>query len=149
MMTYLDIAAILCIGLMIGTEFAVSVFLNPVLWKLDQAAQLKSIRLFAARLGAAMPFWYALSLLFLVTETIVRRNQPGFASLIVASAIWLAVIVLTIIFLVPINNRLAQMDKSAPASRALRDHHKWDTLHRARIAALAVSMLAFLIAIRV
>ena len=29
-MTFLDIATILCIGLMIGTEFAVSVFLNPV-----------------------------------------------------------------------------------------------------------------------
>jgi uncharacterized membrane protein len=148
-MTYLDIAAILCIGLMIGAEFAVSVFLNPVVWKLDNHAQVRTIRLFAARLGKAMPFWYALSLLFLISETILRRHQPGFASLLAASAIWAAVIVLTIVFLVPINNRLAQMGINAHATRALREHHRWDTLHRARIAALAVAMFTFLIAIRV
>lgn len=148
-MAFLDIATILCIGLMIGTEFAVSVFLNPVVWKLDNHAQVRSIRLIAARLGAAMPFWYALSLLFLIAETILRRNQPGFASLLIASAIWAAVMALTVVFLAPINNRLAQMGINAHASRALRDHHKWDMFHRARIAALAVSMLTFLFAIRV
>jgi len=38
-MNLLNIATILCIGLLIGAEFAVSAFINPVVWKLDPAAQ--------------------------------------------------------------------------------------------------------------
>jgi uncharacterized membrane protein len=149
MIASLNIVTTVCIGLMIGTEFAVSAFVNPILWKLDDSAQLKAIRLFAARLGAAMPFWYALSLLLLVAETIVQRHQPGFLLLVAASAIWAAVIVFTVIFLVPINNRLARLDPAAPPEQARREHKKWDSLHRARVAALAASMILFLIAIGV
>jgi hypothetical protein len=50
-MNLLNVATILCIGLMIGAEFAVSVFVGPVLYKLDLAAQAQAIRLFG-RLSA-------------------------------------------------------------------------------------------------
>ena len=30
-----NVATILCIGLLIGAELAVSAFINPVVWKLD------------------------------------------------------------------------------------------------------------------
>jgi hypothetical protein len=33
-MHYFDILTILCVGLMIGNEFAMSVFVNPVVWQL-------------------------------------------------------------------------------------------------------------------
>jgi len=65
-MNLLHIATILCIGLLIGVEFAVSAFINPVVWKLDLAAQAEAFRLFGRRLGRAMPPWYIASLLLLV-----------------------------------------------------------------------------------
>src|SRR6185437_9691670 len=71
MTVFLYIATTVCIGLLIGTEFAVSVFINPVLRKLDDRTQAKAVSLFAARLGRAMPFWYGLSLLLLLIEAIV------------------------------------------------------------------------------
>ena len=83
-MSSLDIVAILCIGLLVGTEFAVSVFVNPVIWQLDERAQATAIRLFAVRLGKAMPFWYALSLIFLIIEAVVHRQQAGLSLLIAA-----------------------------------------------------------------
>lgn len=148
-MPYLDTIAILCIGLMIGTEFAVSVFVNPALRKLDDAAQLGAIRIFAKNLGTAMPFWYALSLVLLIVEAVLRRSETEFALLITSAAIWVGVIVLTLLFLVPINNRLARMSSTVIAAQALQEHERWDSLHRVRVAVLGAAMVCFLLAIRV
>ena len=145
-MAWLHIVTTLCIGLMIGVEFAVSAFINPILWKLDRPAQ--PTRLFAARLGAAMPFWYTLSLLLLIAETILHRHQPGFPLLLAASGLWAAVILATLLFLVPISNRLARPSSSASPEQILKSHHQWDTLHRLRIVALTAAMLLFLISQR-
>lgn len=146
MTVFLYIATTICIGLLIGTEFAVSVFINPILRKLDDRSQAKAISLFAARLGHAMPFWYGLSLLLLILEAVAARHEHGNPLLIAACTIWLAVIVLTVLFLVPINNRMMQLDAESFPEEAQREHRRWDTLHRLRVAALVVAMACFLLA---
>src|SRR5215471_9677357 len=101
---FLDIVTIVCIGLMIGVEFAVSAVIGPVLGKLEGSARAQATRLFAKTLGTAMPFWYGLSLLLLAAEAVVRHTQWGFGVLVTACAIWAVVILLTVLLLVPINN---------------------------------------------
>jgi uncharacterized membrane protein len=149
MIFLLNLVSAVCIGLMVGTEFAVSVFVNPVIWKLEDRAQVRAIRLFASRLGTAMPFWYVLSLLLLLAEAVVMRHTAGGVWLDVASGIWIVVIVLTLLFLVPINNRMARMDSEIFAENDRRDHRKWDWLHRLRIVALGAAMICMLVAIGV
>ena len=146
-MLILDITTIVCIGLMIGVEFAVSAFINPVLWKLESGSQTQAIRLFAAKLGFVMPFWYTLGLVLLVAETFFRRHQSCALLLGIASGIWVLVIVLTLIFLVPINNGLARPENSSAFDKILSDHHKWDSLHRFRVLALVTAMVLSLIVI--
>jgi uncharacterized membrane protein len=146
-MIFLDIVTTVCIGLLIGTEFAVSVSINPILERLDTSTRMKATSLFAKRLGGAMPFWYALSLLLLITEAALRRHIDGESLLITASALWLAVIVLTVIFLVPINNRMMRLDANSSAEGPLREHTTWDLLNRGRVTVLAVSMVCFLLAV--
>ena len=148
-MFFLDIVTTVCIGLMVGTEFAVSAFVNPALRKLDDVAQLNAIRIFAGRLGAAMPFWYALSLVLLIIEAVLRRSETGFALLLGSAGIWAAAIVLSVLFLVPINNRLARLSPNAPSGQALQEHERWDALHRARVVVLGAAMVCFLFAIHV
>ncbi len=147
-MNVLNIATTLCIGLLTGIEFAVSAFVNPVVWKLDDLAQWQAIRLFARRLGTAMPFWYVASLLLLVSAMIDHLHRPGVILIGAATSVWVAIIVLTLLFLVPINNRMAGMDADAFTESARREHRKWDILHRMRVAALAVSMVMFLAGIQ-
>jgi uncharacterized membrane protein len=147
MTSILAILTILCIGLMIGTEFAVSAFINPVLEKLDDRTRLAVVRLFAAKLGYVMPFWYVLCFLLLLAEVFLFRHQPQLPLLGAAAGIWVLVIVLTLLFLVPINNRIAKLSPDAPAATAFREHKTWDSMHRARVAALTVAMILFLIAI--
>ena len=148
-MLILNVATVVCIGLMIGTEFAVSAFINPVLWKLDDRAQMNAIRMFAAKLGSVMPFWYGLGLVLLLAETFAMRheNGPDVMLLSIASGIWVFVIMVTLLFLVPINHQLARFEPGSATHGAQRDHHKWDRLHRLRVLALSTSMVLLLIAI--
>lgn len=136
-----------CIGLLIGTEFAVSVFINPILKQLDTGTRMKAISLFAKRLGTAMPFWYAASFLLLIAEALLRRHTGGESLLITACVLWLAVIVLTMIFLVPINKRMMRLDTGPSTDISLLEHSRWDMLHRGRVALLVVAMVCFLLAI--
>jgi hypothetical protein len=143
-MLLLYILTVACIGLLVGTEFSVSVFVNPVLGKLDDEAQARTIRLFAVRLGTAMPFWYIASLVLLLIETFVQRHEAGIPLLIAASAVWSAVIVLTLMFLVPINNRMMRLEGSF-SEEERRNHKRWDRLHRWRVVALTACLLLLIV----
>jgi hypothetical protein len=144
----LGIMTTMSIGLMIGTEFTVSAFVNPIVAKLDDSAQAHATRLFARTLGSVMPFWYGLNFLLLIGETAALRRQPGMTFLAAAVVIWAAVIVLTLIFLVPIANRLAQMDSTAFTDSLRREHRMWDALHRWRVLFISVAMICMLVGIR-
>jgi Domain of unknown function (DUF1772) len=148
MILFFSIATILSVGLMIGAEFAVWVFINPILWKLEEQASAEAVRLFAAKLGKVMPFWYAGNFLLLVTEVILLRGRPATELLAAASAIWAAVIILTLLFLVPINNRLAQPGVVLPPGEAHRQHRRWDAMHRARVVALCAAFVLLLLGLR-
>jgi len=149
MTTYLDILTTLCVGLLIGNEISVWVFIDPILWKLEENVQARAVSLFAARLGAAMPFWYAASLVLLIVEAIVHRHDAGIFLLSASCAIWVIVVLLTLLFLVPINNRLARMDTGFMSAQAQSEQRRWDRLHRWRILAIAASFVCFLLAIRI
>lgn len=149
MQPVLDIAAIVCVGLMVGTELSVSLFIHPVVSRLEAGAEAQAMQRFASRLGAAMPFWYALSLLLILAEAVVRHNQPGFAPVVAAAVIWAAVIVLTLLLLVPINNRIARIDAGGFTEKLRRDHARWSALHRLRILAIAAALVCLLVGIHV
>jgi len=137
---FLDVLTILCAGLMIGNELAVSLFVNPVIWKLEDRSQAKALSLFAGTLGKVMPFWYALCLVFMVVEAYLRRHQPGLTLLLMAVAIWIAIIVYTVTTLVPINNRIARLAGALPEGWR-EEHKRWDTYHRWRILSLMIAMV--------
>ena len=143
-MRVLDIIAILSIGLMIGVEFTVSAFINPTVRKLDDEPQARTLSLFAAQLGFVMPFWYALGLLLLIAETILRRHTAAFTPLAAAASLWTFVILFTLAVLVPINNRIARLQTAALPADWQQAHRRWDNLHRLRIALL---VLAFVLAL--
>lgn len=148
-MLFLDLVTMVSVGLLIGTEFSVSVFINPILLKLEDRVQASAIGLFASRLGRAMPFWYAANLALLILEAALRRQEAGNSLLISSCAIWIVVIVLTLLFLVPIANRMARMNPDWFSETARRDYDRWDTLHRVRVFALVISMSCFLAGIHI
>jgi uncharacterized membrane protein len=143
-MHVLDLVTILCVGLMTGAELAVSAFVNPVIWKLEESSQAKAASLSARLLGKVMPVWYALCLILLMIEAYARRHSAEWALLDAAVVIWVLVVIYSVTALVPINNRIAQLDLASLPSNWREAHKKWDTLHRLRILAIATAM-AFLV----
>jgi uncharacterized membrane protein len=139
-MHLIDILTILLAGLMVGNELTVSLFINPVVRKLDAAAQTHALSLFAALLGRVMPIWYALCLVLFLVETFAHRNQPAFFPLLAASVLWAIIILATIFLLVPINNRIAALAADAPLERWQPEHTRWERLHRVRILLLLIAL---------
>ncbi|HSY73034.1 MAG TPA: DUF1772 domain-containing protein [Alloacidobacterium sp.] len=142
-MHFLNVLTILCTGLMAGNELAVSLFVNPVIWQLEEQAQAKALRLFARSLGKAMPFWYIAGLILLGVEAYLHRHDPAATLLLVAVAIWAATIPYTLFTLLPINNRIAALTATALPAGWRQEHKKWDTLHRWRILMLALAVACF------
>jgi len=139
-MQLLDFFAILCIGPLVGNEFAISMFVNPAIWKLDEVPQAKALQLLARSLGRVMPFWYVCGLLLLAAETYVRCGNGHTHLLYAAVSIWVLAIVYTVTLLVPINNRIAKLDVDAPSAGWGSEHHRWDRLHRWRVGMLTVAL---------
>jgi hypothetical protein len=135
-----DTLVILCVGLMIGNEFAVSVFVNPVIWKLDEHAQAKALSLFARLLGKIMPLWYVLCLFLMIGEVYQRRHEPALPLFLVAVAVWIVTILYTVFTLLPINKRIASLTVAALPAGWLQEHKKWDMLHRWRVVFLVAAM---------
>lgn len=139
-MHMLDITTVVIIGLMVGNELTVSLFINPVMQQLEPAAQTRTVSLFARLLGRVMPFWYAACLVLLIVEAALRKAQTAFTPLLVASIFWAATILFTVLLLVPINNRIASL-QPGDSSQWVREHRRWEKLHRLRILLLVVAMI--------
>jgi hypothetical protein len=113
----------------------------------EQSPQSWAIRMFAAKLGLVMPFWYALGLVMLLIETFIVRHDSAVVPLAIAGGIWALVIVLSLAFLVPINNQLARSALDESTATIERAHRKWDALHRFRVVALTASMVVLLVSV--
>ncbi len=144
----LDVAATICIGWMIGTEFVVSVFIGPVLEKLGprKGEGNQPVRAEARYSHALLVRPSASSFLSRRQQCVVTSTASASSAL--ATAIWVIVILLTVLLLVPINNRIAKLESESFSDQLQQQHRRWKILHHGRVAALAVAMVCFCIAIQ-
>lgn len=138
-MILLQVFTVFCIATMVGSEFAVSAFVNPALLTLATEPRAILTSHFARVLGRAMPPWYILSLLLILLQLYFQRGTPAFVFLLVAALLWIATILITVLILVPINNRIAAIDPVNPGANWQDEHRRWDLLHRLRILVLALA----------
>ena len=136
------IASTVCAGLLAGSELAVAAFFHPALYNLPEALHTRAAQKLARTLGAVMPFWYAASLVFAASLAFLVRGQPLVFELVCgAAACFCALIGATVLFLVPINNRIAAWDLAALPADWRRDRSTWDARHRARVAGLIAAFV--------
>ena len=145
-----DIVILLAAGLLVGNELTVAVFLHPTLARLPDEVHAPAVRAFAKVFGRTMPFAYGLVLLLCCADTWFHRSGGSAATklLFASSVLWLCTIVYTIIFLVPINNRIAALDPTVSASFWRADLHRWDRLHEVRVVTLLVALCCLCLGIR-
>ena len=148
-MEVLNVVAIVVAGLMVGCELSIAAFIHPTLDTLPEEVHLQAASAIARVMGAAMPFWYALTLLLTVVEGAIYWHTSGrLPTWIVASSVlWMLVIVCTVTILVPINNRIASWETSAPPADWKRSRSRWDLLHRRRVVVLAIAFVLLIVGI--
>ena len=139
-MQLFNIVTIFVIFLLIGVEFCVSAFINPVIRQLEAEPQAKALSLFARVLGGVMPFWYGACFLLLAVLTWLRRGTAAFPLLVTAAGLWLAAIVLSVAVLVPINNRIA----ARSSANWQQENRRWNKLHQLRVLLLAIAAFCLL-----
>ena len=133
-MHWFSVATVIVVLALVGVEFSVAVFIDPAARRLDPEPQRELLSRLASVLGKVMPVWYPVSALMLLVQTWLNWHTPGRAVLLTAAAIWVLASVGSIIFLVPLNTRVAKGDADLQ-----RIHRTWDTRHRVRTAALALA----------
>lgn len=154
------VIALVVLSSLTGVEFCVAAFFHPVAARLPEPAAMAARALSAARLGAAMPAWYALAALtaLLAAWGAVSPAATWMWSLMTAGLA--LIIAATILVLVPINSAIARgareagaaADAAADAAEARRmrgDIDRWDRLHRLRTLALAAAVVVEMVAVLV
>ena len=131
--------AVLSLLPMAGNELCVAAFVEPVVRATDESVQGLISPRFAALLGRVMPFWYAASLLLTSVDWWLTRSRMVAAS----GLLQVAILVLSIGFLVPINNRIATAQLQPGWSAEAR---RWDSLHTGRVLLLLVAAVLLVFA---
>ncbi|SMF87541.1 protein of unknown function [Streptomyces sp. Amel2xC10] len=117
MLTALEVFTTVTVGLMVGVEFSVAFVMNRILNALpEDAGQLA--RAHGGRiLGALMPFWYTGSLALSALWAIAGRDRPGTALVVTAATLLTVSVIMSLLLLVPINNRGKTWTPPKPARR--------------------------------
>jgi len=139
MLSALEVGTIVIVGLMVGVEFSVAFVINPILNGLpDDSAQLG--RAHGGRmLGALMPFWYIGSVVLCAVWAISGWQQPGSGLVVIAAALLLVSVLMSVLLLVPINNRSKTWTPENRPANWKEQMNRWDRFHYVRVGVIVAA----------
>jgi uncharacterized membrane protein len=145
-LTTLAVITATVVGVMVGVEFAVAVFVNPILLRLPAGSSLEARADGGRVLGRVMPFWYSGSLLLTAWLAAVTWGGPGGGAAVAAAALLAVSVVMSIALLVPINNRSVTWTADRHPADWREQQQRWDRLHYARVAIIIAAFVLTLVA---
>jgi len=146
MLNTLAVIAPTVVGTMVGVEFAVAVFVNPILLRLPAGSALEARADGARVLGRVMPFWYFASLILTAGLAAATWGDGAAGAAIAAAALLAVSVVMSIALLVPINNRSATWTADDHPDDWREQQQRWDRLHYARVAIIVAAFVLTLVA---
>jgi uncharacterized membrane protein len=129
----LAVIAVTVVGLMVGVELAVAVVMNPILLRLPAGASLTARADGARMLGRAMPFWYVGSLILVSAVAAITWGTSTSATALVAAVLLAVSVIMSVVLLVPINNRSGTWTAENHPDDWREQQQRWDRLHYARV----------------
>ncbi|MET9952262.1 DUF1772 domain-containing protein [Streptomyces sp. NPDC006339] len=143
----LEVVTTVLVGLMVGVEFSVAFVMNRILDALpEDSAQLGHAH-GGRMLGALMPYWYGGSLVLSVIWAVAGWHHPGAGLVLTAAGLLVVSVVMSVLLLVPINNRnktWTPEDRPADWKRQL---HRWRRYHHVRVGVI-IAAFTLLVAAR-
>lgn len=136
MVQTLEVVTVVVVGVMVGVEFAVAFVLNRILDALPgDSGQLG--RAHGGRmLGAVMPVWYVTSLVLTAIWAVARWHDHGTGLVVTAAALLVVSVLLSVLLLVPINNRAKTWTPENRPADWKEQGRRWDRFHYVRVAVI-------------
>ena len=147
MFNTLEVVTTVVVGVMVGVEFSVAFVISRILNALpEDSAQLGHAH-GGRMLGAVMPVWYIGSLVLVGIWAVAGWRHDGAGLLIAAGALLILSVVMSVLLLVPINNRnKAWTPENRPADwRA--QLNRWERWHYVRVAVLIAAFVLLVAAL--
>ncbi|MEV8045287.1 DUF1772 domain-containing protein [Streptomyces griseoluteus] len=145
MLNALEVFTTVIVGLMVGVEFSVAFVMNRIFDALPEDSGQLARAHGGRMLGALMPFWYIGSLVLSVVWVIAGWDRPGAGLVVIAAALLIVSVIMSLLLLVPINNRgKAWTPENRPADWK-EQMNRWDRYHYVRVAVI-VAAFALLVA---
>ncbi|MFC3961009.1 anthrone oxygenase family protein [Nocardia jiangsuensis] len=147
MLDALEIGTVVIVGSMVGVEFSVAFVINRILDGLPGDAGLLGRAHGGRMLGTLMPFWYFGSLALSAIWAVTAWRDPGTGLVVTAAALLIVSVVMSLLLLVPINNRAKTWTAENRPEVWKEQSNRWDRYHYVRVA-IIVAAFALLTAAR-
>ncbi|GGU92713.1 membrane protein [Streptomyces filipinensis] len=136
MLNALEIVTTVVVGVMVGVEFSVAFVMNRILNALpEDSAQLGHAH-GGRMLGAVMPVWYIGSLVLAAIWAIARWHHHGTSLVVTAAALLILSVIMSILLLVPINNRNKTWTPDNRPADWKQQLNRWERFHYVRVAVI-------------
>lgn len=145
MLDALEIVTTVIVGLMVGVEFSVAFIINPILNALPDDSGQRGRSHGGRMLGAVMPVWYIGSLVLVALWAIAGCRHDGAGLVVTAGALLLLSVIMSLLLLVPINNRGKTWTPENRPADWKEQMNRWDRFHYVRVAVI-IAAFALLVA---
>ncbi|MDW6062543.1 DUF1772 domain-containing protein [Streptomyces sp. FXJ1.4098] len=136
MLTALEVFTTVVVGLMVGVEFSVAFIMNRILNALPGDSGQLGHAHGGRMLGAVMPFWYIGSLALSAVWAIAGWHHDGAGLVVTAAALLILSVIMSILLLVPINNRNKAWTPENRPEDWKEQLNRWERFHYVRVAVI-------------
>jgi uncharacterized membrane protein len=136
MLNALQVVTTVVVGVMVGVEFSVALVMNRIFNALPDDSALRARAHGGRMLGAVMPVWYIGSVVLAGIWAVAGWQHPGTGLVVTAGALLIVSVVMSILLLVPINNRGKTWSPDNRPADWKQQMSRWDRFHHVRVAVL-------------
>ncbi|MEV0009274.1 DUF1772 domain-containing protein [Streptomyces sp. NPDC051840] len=144
MLNALQVFTTVIVGLMVGVEFSVLFVVNRILNALPEDSSQLGHAHGGRMLGALMPFWYIGSLLLSAVWAVAGWHHDGTGLVVIAAALLIVSVVMSVLLLVPINNRGKTWTPENRPADWREQLDRWTRYHYVRVAVI-IAAFTFLV----
>lgn len=147
MLNALEVFTTVVLGVMVGVEFSVAFVMNPIFSGLPDDANQQARSHGGRMLGAVMPFWYIGSLVLIAISAVAAWGEDGAGLLVVAGALMIVSVIMSVLLLVPINNQGKTWTAENRPADWKEQVHRWDRYHYVRVAVIVAAFAVLVTAL--
>ncbi|MFE2164330.1 anthrone oxygenase family protein [Streptomyces sp. NPDC059447] len=147
MLNALEVFTTVVVGLMVGVEFSVAFVMNRIFNALPEDSHQLARSHGGRMLGALMPVWYISSLVLAAVWAIAGWHRPGAGLVVIAAALLILSVIMSVLLLVPINNQGKTWTPENRPADWKEQMNRWDRYHYARVAVIIAAFTLLVIAL--